>query len=142
MTWRRVSSRRRWASCGPADEFGEGGGDARELGALGLGGGGRFEEVIPDGPVAADAPIGRGHLLDHAHLDVIEGAEAIHVEIEQIVKGVAGFVAEDGALGQAAAAEGVARTGFALRGLGSAGESAVGARREDTFLRNHTHLVT
>jgi hypothetical protein len=70
----------------PGGEFGEGGGDAREFGALGLGGSGGFEEVIADGPVAADAPIGRGHLLDHAHLDVIEGAEALQVEIEQSVR--------------------------------------------------------
>ena len=126
----------------PSVEFGEGSGDAGEFGAFGLSGGGRFEEVISDGPVAADAPISRGHLFDHAHLDVIEGAEAIHMEIEQILKGLAGFVAEDGAVGQTAAAEGAVRTGFAFRGLGSAGQSAVGAVREDTFLRNHTHLVT
>ena len=31
------------------------------------------EEMILDGPVAAEAPKSRGHLLDHAHLDVIEG---------------------------------------------------------------------
>src|ERR1035437_4337818 len=47
----------------PGREFGESSGDAGEFGAVGLGGGGRFEEVIPDGPVTADAPIGRGHLL-------------------------------------------------------------------------------
>ena len=80
--------------------------------------------------------------ITNGHLDIIERAEAIHVKIQQIVKGVAGFAAEDCALGEAATAEDAARTGFALRGFGSAGESAVGARREDTFFRNHTHLVT
>src|ERR1035441_282069 len=35
-----------------------------------------MEEMILDGPVAAEAPKSRGHLLDHAHLDVIEGTEA------------------------------------------------------------------
>jgi hypothetical protein len=39
-------------------EFPVGGGDAGEFGAFGLGGGGRFEEVILDGPIAADSPIG------------------------------------------------------------------------------------
>src|ERR1039458_5435219 len=31
------------------------------------------EEMILDGPVAAEAPNSRGHLPDHAHLDAIEG---------------------------------------------------------------------
>ena len=123
-------------------QFGEGSGDAGEFGAFGLGGGGRFEEVILDSPVAAEAPISRDHFLDHAHLDIIEGAETIHVETEQFLKGVAGFLAEDDAIGQAAAADGVAGTGFALRGFGSAGKCTVGAGCEDTFLRNHAHLVT
>src|ERR1035438_2517831 len=38
----------------PGGQFGEGSGDAGEFGAFGLGGGGRFEEVILDGPVAAE----------------------------------------------------------------------------------------
>src|ERR1039457_506770 len=55
----------------PGGEFGESGGDAGEFGAVGLGGGGRFEEAVLDGPVAAEAPKSSGHLLDHDHLDVL-----------------------------------------------------------------------
>jgi len=90
---------------------------------------GALEEIGFDGPGAAHAPIGGGHFFDHAHLDVIEGSEAIDELVKQGLEALAGFIGENDALGGEAVAQGVAgRGGLSLRGARTAGESSVGAR--------------
>jgi hypothetical protein len=66
---------------GGGGEFFISGCDAAHFDTFGFGRSGGIEEVILDGPIAAYAPRGGRHLLHYAHLDVVEGAEAIHVKI-------------------------------------------------------------
>ena len=113
-------------------EFAEGAGDAGNVVTLGLGVEFLREEGVFDGPGAAEAPVGSGHLLDHAELDAIERAEAFEVFGEEGVEALARFAGEDDTVGEEAVAEGVeGRAKLPFGGGGATGAGAVGAGREN-----------
>ena len=113
-------------------EFAEGAGDAGDVITFGEGVQFLGEEGIFDGPGAAEAPVGSGHLLDHAELDAIERAEAFEVFGEERVEALARFAGEDDTVGEESVAEGVeGRAKLPFRGGGATGAGAVGARREN-----------
>ncbi len=102
---------------GAVGETGKGIGHAVEGGCGGLGGDLLVEEGGFDGPGAAQAPIGCGHVLDHAEFQAVGGLEAGDVVGEQSGEGLGTFVLEDHAMGQETMADGVAGgTLLALRG--------------------------
>ncbi len=90
-----------------ASQTGEGVGKAGQFGARGLRPEGFLDEAILDGPGAAHAPIGGGHLLDETELDVIDGAEALEVEAEELFERCRTFVRQEDRLRQQAVALGV-----------------------------------
>jgi hypothetical protein len=82
-----------------------------------------------DGPGAALAPAGGGHLLDHALLDFVGGAEAVGVLLEESEEMLARFVVEDETGGAEAVRDGVLRGAELSRRSGRAfGEGAVSFR--------------
>jgi len=119
-------------------QLAESAGDADHIVAGGLGGEAFGEQRVFDGPGAAQAPVRRGHLLDHSALDAIDGAEALPVRGEKGLKALAGLRGEDHAVGQEAVTDGVlGRTAFSLRGLRAAGTRAVGPGSENSSLGAH-----
>jgi hypothetical protein len=131
------------AELGSGGQVGKGGGHAGEPVFLGAAFHAVFQEAGFDGPGAAEAPIGGGHLLDHADFDVIDGAKAAEVQVEQRLEILLGFALHDYAPGEEAMAHGVAgRVGLTLRGLGAARAGAVGTGGQNAFLRNHIHRIS
>ena len=88
----------------------EGGGDAAEIrsaSARGLGIQGSGEEFVLDSPDTAEAPVGRGHFLNHAALDTVGGSEALEVLGAEGVKALGRFSGEHDGVGEEAVLEGV-----------------------------------
>ena len=115
----------------------EGGRDAAEV-TVGLLVHGGIQEVALDGHGAALAPVGGNHFLDEAQFDIVEGAEAGDVHLEEGLEELAIFGLQDHAAGEQAVADSVlGRAGLACWSFGAAGAGAVGAGREDPLFRNH-----
>jgi hypothetical protein len=72
-----------------------------------VGGHGVFVKTGFDGPGAAQAPEGGDHFLDDAELDVVDGAVALDVLVEEDVEVLAALVGQDDAVGEQAVADGV-----------------------------------
>jgi hypothetical protein len=106
-------------------EVAEGGRDAPS----GFGGKTIPEEAVLNGPVAAQAPVGGGHFLDHAELDAIARAEMFDVLREESLESLARFALEDHAIGQKPVLESVLpRPALALGSFGAMGAGPIGAR--------------
>ena len=84
---------------GAFGEAGEGIGHTVEGGSGGLGGDLLIEEAGFEGPGAAQAPIGCGHVLNHAEFQAAGGLEVGNVVGEQGGEGLGTFVLEDYAMG-------------------------------------------
>jgi hypothetical protein len=92
---------------GRGGQVGESAGKAAEL-VTGLAGShGVFVETGFDGPGAAQTPEGGDHFLDDAELDVVDGAVALDVLIEEDVEVLAALVGQDDAVGEKAVADSV-----------------------------------
>jgi len=116
---------------GAAGEAGEGVREAVEVDFGGLGDDLSIEEAGFDGPGAAQAPMGRGNLLDDAEFQAIGGLEVVDVAGQEGREGLGALDFQGHASGQEAVADGVSRGApFRVRGNGAAGESSVGARSE------------
>src|ERR1039457_3602142 len=90
-----------------------------------------IEQSRLNGPGAAEAPVGGGHFLDHAELDAIEGAEAVHVVLQHSLEVLVRLAGHNDALGEQAMAHGViCGTAFALGRCRSPGAGAVSPRRK------------
>jgi hypothetical protein len=93
-----------------------------------------------DGPGAAQTPEGGDHFLDDAELDVVDGAVALDVLVEEDVEVLAALVGQDDAVGEKAVADGVEGRSLFSRGCdGAAGAGTVGAGRENSFERRHSN---
>ena len=87
------------AELGCGGEVGESAGNAGDLVVGLVGGHGVFVETGFDGPGAAQAPEGGDHFLDDAELDVVDGAVALDVLVEEDVEVLAALVGQDDAVG-------------------------------------------
>jgi hypothetical protein len=70
---------------------------------------GFFEQVLFDGPGAAEAPVRGGHFLDHAEFDAVAGAKSVKVLAEEDLEVFGSLVGKNGVLGQETVAQGVHR---------------------------------
>jgi hypothetical protein len=100
------------AELGGGGQVGESAGKAGEFVAGLVGGHGVFVEAGFDGPGAAQAPEGGDHFLDHAELDVVDGAVALDVLVEEDVEVPAALVGQDDAVGEKAVADRVEGRSF------------------------------
>jgi hypothetical protein len=92
-----------------------------------------FDEALLDGPGAALAPVGGGHLFDHSELDAIDGSEALQVKADQGFEVLAVFLGENDAIGKEAVAHRIGRgAALSFRGVGAARAGAVGSGGEDS----------
>ncbi len=92
-----------------------------------LGSGLIFEQPGFDGPGAAQAPVRSDHLLDHAQLHAIGGADASDVFGDDGRETFGRFIAHDDLFREQAVAEGILRrTLFALGGKWTLGAGAIG----------------
>jgi hypothetical protein len=129
------------AELGCGGQVGESAGNAAEFVAGLVGGHGVIVETGFDGPGAAQTPEGGDHFLDDAELDVVDGAVALDVLVEEDFEVLAAFVGQDDAVGEKAVADGVEGRSLFSRGCGgAAGAGTVGAGRENSFERRHSYL--
>ena len=109
-------------------EGGEAVGDLLHVVGFGVGGHSLVHPALFDGPAAAEAPVRGSQFLDHAELDAVKIAEAVQVFVDEKVKMLLGFGADDDIAGEEAVAKRVhGRAGLTFGGFGAVGEGAIGA---------------
>ena len=121
----------------------KGAGDAGQFAGFGalLHAGG--EKLRLDRPGAAETPVGGGHLLDHAEFDFVDRGEALQMEVQQLLEGFAGLVADDHAVGKQSVTDCIAGgAGLAFLGDRASRPGTVEPGGLDTFLGNHNSPVT
>jgi hypothetical protein len=116
-----------WLGC----EITERGGDAGAAVLAGVSGEAAGHKLGFHGPGAAHAPVRGHHFLNQGFFDAIDGAEPIQVLREEGLEALQRLAGQDDTVGQQTVADSIlGRAGFAFRGRGATGKSAVGLRRK------------
>jgi hypothetical protein len=128
-----------WLGC----EVAEGGGDAGAAVLAGVGGEAAGQELGFHGPGAAHAPVRGHHFLNQGFFDAIDGAEPIQVLRKEGLEALLRLAGQDDTLGEETVTDSIlGRAGFAFRGRGATGKSAVGLRRKLSSCRTHIPPIT
>jgi hypothetical protein len=126
---------------GTGGEVAEGGDEAIEI-VIDGGAGVHFviEDAAFHGEGAVEAPVGGDHFFDQPGLDVVEGAEAFDIHVEEHFEIFGVFVAKEDDLGEESMTESVLRRALlAFGGDRSAGFGAIGARGGRAFFGSLFH---
>jgi hypothetical protein len=108
----------------------EGGDDAAKWVVRGLAPYVGLQHAGLDGPGAAQASIRGSHFFDHVELHVVGRLDAVDVLLEEGLKAVAGFVAQENTAGEEAVTEGVWDAARLPAGVAGPWESAPLARKK------------